>query len=1851
MTTRRVACVLPFLLVVGCSDDSIPQSSVEDVAYRPLRAQREPPVAGHALPPAILTAEATGTPFRASDPVWPGPSRVAAALDAPGAVHVEALSRAVTTAVGIDGVVLRVSSADAPGAISARLTLDYQAFRYAYGGDWASRLALWTIPDCALSSPEAPGCQGKKLASINDVSSGTISAIVDVAGDPGTAGAGSSPGALVMLAATASGSGGDYTATSLSPSATWAAGGNSGDFSWSYPLRVPPSLGGPAPRIAFDYSSSSVDGRMASTNNQPSWIGEGFDWQPGSIERRYRGCAEDMGTGANNTEKTGDLCWETDNAVLSLAGHGGELLKDAANPNLWHLRSEDGTRIEHRTGGPNGGNNGEWWVATTTDGTQYWFGGRAGSSSTLTVPVYGNHSGEPCHQSAFKDSSCMQAYRWMLDQVIDPNGNTMLFTYARETNKYGRNNTPADDTVYDRDGYVSKIEYGTRADVPGAAPMQVVFAVADRCMSGCATKDAQHWPDVPWDRQCTADTCSISQTSPSFWSTKRLASVTTQVWNGTSYRNVESWTLTHSFPSSDQPALWLDRIAHSGLAGGTVALPDVTLLGVAMPNRVDTNNDQYPAMLRYRLKTINSETGGKLDVTYSAPDCVRGSRVPDQNALQNNQLRCYPAKWTPEGLINPINDFFHKYLVTDVMEADLSGSSGRVITHHDYIGAPAWHYTDDDGFIKKDFKTWSVWRGYGAVRTIKGDPGEQTSEERRYFRGMHGDKLPSGTRTVTLPAIAIGNVPAINDEDAFSGQLRETITFNGPGGAEVSATANELWQSAPTASRTINGSTVNARHTGVAGVHGRTSLDGNRGVRTTASSTVFDAFGMAIQVDDRGDEAVSGDESCTLTDHARNTTAWILDRPSRERRFAVGCSAAQAGGLTDDDVLDDTKSSYDGLTWGSAPTRGNVTRVDAILAYNGGSPSFIAQNIFAYDSYGRKLASTDIRGARTTTSYQPASGGPVTATTETTQLGWVTFTALDPAWNLPLSTTDSNGRRTDLTYDALGRLTAVWRPGRDRASESPSVRHSYLVRNNAPSVITSEQLNAAGGYITTYRFIDNLLRERQTQVRDEAGGGGAVVTDHYYDSAGREVKLHDRYLAVDTGLAPVPPSTNLFLPTQNIPRLTVKQYDGAGREIASIVKVDGPPASAGGTEKWRTTTAYGGDRTDVTPPAGGTPTSTVTDARGNTIELRHYQPGHAAGSASGFDRTVFEFNRKNKLARVVDAAGNTWQYRYDLRGNKLTDIDPDKGTTISTYTAAGDLETFTDARGVVIAYTYDAIGRKTTLRDGSTTGPRRAEWIYDTLPGGTAINGQLIKAIRYQGSDAYIKATLGFTADYRPTAVSYTIPNSTTASGVNGTFTYVYTYHPDGSLATTRLPALGDPGLALETLSYEYNALGKPVALGTSLGGTLVDGPDASIPGTEYTSLGELAVIHLRHNAGPRADRASVYDTATRRLVQRWTTRATLPTTVADVRYSYDPIGNITAISDLTAGDPQCFRMDHLRRLQEAWTPASGNCATAPSTAALGGPARYWHSYSYDALGNRTRLVEHATTTGDRDTAYTVPAGAHRLTGATTVDSAGTTTRAYTYDLSGNLRTRPTDAAGSQTMTWDAEGRLSTSQDATGTTSYIYDPDGNRLVRSDPAGKTLYLPGQELRSSAADGSRKSTRYYTHAREVIAMRTAADGVTWLSSDHHGTAQIAITAVAQAVSTRRETPFGGLRSTTGAWPGAMDKGFVGGTVDPARLTHLGAREYDLVLGRFISVDPIFDTQDPQSWNGFAYSNNNPVTMSDPDGTMFAADGGSPPPNTKACSDAWECQRLVPSTPAKTPPPRHAPRVKPTPPDLGG
>ncbi|MGW0665149.1 RHS repeat-associated core domain-containing protein [Streptodolium elevatio] len=85
---------------------------------------------------------------------------------------------------------------------------------------------------------------------------------------------------------------------------------------------------------------------------------------------------------------------------------------------------------------------------------------------------------------------------------------------------------------------------------------------------------------------------------------------------------------------------------------------------------------------------------------------------------------------------------------------------------------------------------------------------------------------------------------------------------------------------------------------------------------------------------------------------------------------------------------------------------------------------------------------------------------------------------------------------------------------------------------------------------------------------------------------------------------------------------------------------------------------------------------------------------------------------------------------------------------------------------------------------------------------------------------------------------------------------------------------------------------------------------------------------------------------------------------------------------------------------------------------------------------------------------------------------------------------------------------------------------------------------------------------------------------------------------AVTRRAQKPYGedrGTQPTT--WPD--DKGYLGKPEDSTGLTHIGAREYDPGLGRFISVDPVMQLSDPQQMHGYSYANGNPVTLSDPTG----------------------------------------------------
>lgn len=275
------ATSLPVLPDAAAAEDLRPTSPVKEksVPVRTVKGQAPGPTevsrhaltvatAGPAKPKAGVAEVDLGSVRR---PAGSLPIRVGGA----GKVRVELLDRDQADRARVRGELVRlVRPAGEKAASRVSLELDYSAFRDSYGADWDDRLQLTALPACALTTPDRIECQGKQIATSNDAAKGTISAEAV-------------PG-LYALTAAAGGPAGTFAATTLSPSATWSSGGSSGDFSWSNPFRMPAVAGDLVPQVALSYSSQSVDGRTATTNNQPSAIGEGFDFQPGHIERRYK---------------------------------------------------------------------------------------------------------------------------------------------------------------------------------------------------------------------------------------------------------------------------------------------------------------------------------------------------------------------------------------------------------------------------------------------------------------------------------------------------------------------------------------------------------------------------------------------------------------------------------------------------------------------------------------------------------------------------------------------------------------------------------------------------------------------------------------------------------------------------------------------------------------------------------------------------------------------------------------------------------------------------------------------------------------------------------------------------------------------------------------------------------------------------------------------------------------------------------------------------------------------------------------------------------------------------------------------------------------------------------------------------------------------------------------------------------------------------------------------------------------------------------------------------------------------------------------------------------------------------
>ncbi|MGW4786512.1 RHS repeat-associated core domain-containing protein [Streptomyces sp. NPDC004230] len=1791
--------------------------------------------------PVEVLAPKTGAAARATSDS--GSRATTGTAKAPGKVRVDVLDPARAAKLGA-GVLLGVQRADGEEkAAKVRLTVDYSDFAEGFGGSYASRLRLVQLPACAaVAVPGSKVCPGqpKALPTVNDVKTGTVSADVTAAPAPaeGVSGMAATATSLVAVAAGPSSAQGTYKATALSPSASWSVATSSGGFNWNYPLRTVPTPGGLVPTVGLGYSSQSADGRTSATNNQGSWIGEGFSYDPGYIERRYKPCADDGHTGS------AEQCWAFDNATIMLNGSSGELVKDDTTGE-WHMSADDGTKVEKLTGATNGdegssGDKGEHWKVTTPEGTEYYFGlnrlpgwaaGNEETNSVWTAPVFGDDSGEPCYNATFTSAYCQQAWRWSLDYVKDTHGNVMSYFYERETNYYALNGkTDVNGTAYHRGGYLERIDYGQQDGKVYAAkaPARVVFNTAERCLPDadfdCAeskrTKaNAAHWPDVPVDQECKSATKCTSPFA-TFFTTKRLTSVVTQMRKDTTnYQDVDAWAFTHLFTDNgdDSKTLWLSRIENEGRVGTAVKLPTVDLFGEQLANRVDAIGDNIAPFYRFRLSMVLSETGAQLDVNYAPTDCAKATLPKPGESTE----RCYPVKWAPPGYTDPITDWFHKYVVSAIIETDRTGGSDAMVTRYDYQGDAAWRKAKPDGITDDKYLTWGGWQGYGKVRVTSGTADKQTTRvDYTFLQGMDGDKDSAGnTRSV---AVKDSTGTSYTDEEEFTGQQLEVATYDGD--KLVGKTINTPWKHY-TATQTRSWGTTRAAIVRTQTGRGF-SLKSDGTWSETKSTTTYDTSngtGRVLNVDDQGDVSTAEDDTCTRTTYADNTAKNILSLPARSEVVSVKCATTPDRRTQ---ILADERTSYDSGAFGAAPTKGDATKTERLTAHDGTTATYQVTGATTYDTYGRPLTQKDAKQYGTsdqTKTVYTETNGLLTKTTVTNALGHVTITDYVPAWGMSAGQTDPNGKRTDLAYDALGRLTSVWLA--DRAStQTPSIKYSYNVRKDKVTSIKTEKIENDGSYGAEYQLYDSMLRPRQIQT--EGPGGTHMAADTWYDGTGNVRKTNATYNA--TGAA----SDELQLVSNGqVGQQSLFEYDGLGRPTAQVFAVSG-------AEQWRTTTAYDGEITRVDPPVGGVPTTTITDNQGNVSEIRHHR-GASPNAGVPYDSTKYTYNTAGLLETVTDAKNNVWRYEYDQLGRRTKSVDPDAGTSRTEYDELDRPVVTYDGRDKKTSTVYDKLGRVTTTWLGdANTGTKLTETRYDKA----GWLGQAYGTLSYISPTEYFAtAVQSMDEFYRPLKTGYQVPASQGA--LAGTYVYTSTYNRDGTLQSSGLPALGD--LPAEALTYTYDALQRPMTM---------TGSTPYVTDTVYSKNSRLQQLELSTGSGKKVWQTFGYETGTDRLTRSVVDVYGATAPAKESNYSYDQAGNVLSIADTAnpaAPDVQCFAYDGRQRLQDAWTPAatataaagSGTrgstvpvdgsgptaCDSAAGSSALGGPAPYWKSYETDAIGNRLSEINHdtgldaaknITRSYEYGGAGALGDGPHQVTKVTEKTPTGDRQSTYEYDDAGDT-TKRTLGGNAQVLAWDDSGALTKVTEAGGSqTSYLYDATGNRVQRKDPSGTTVYLPGTELKLSADGTKTEATRYYEYAGQTVAVRTASK-VSFIASDHHGTGELAIDSTTGAVSQRRYDPFGVERGEkTGTWPG--EKGYVGGTIDASTgLTHLGAREYDAAIGKFISVDPVIDYTQPQQINGYAYANNSPVTHADPSGMivpecregLIECRGGIPVTNT--------------------------------------
>jgi RHS repeat-associated protein len=711
-----------------------------------------------------------------------------------------------------------------------------------------------------------------------------------------------------------------------------------------------------------------------------------------------------------------------------------------------------------------------------------------------------------------------------------------------------------------------------------------------------------------------------------------------------------------------------------------------------------------------------------------------------------------------------------------------------------------------------------------------------------------------------------------------------------------------------------------------------------------------------------------------------------------------------------------------------------------------------------------------------------------------------------------------------------------------------------------------------------------------------------------------------------------------------------------------------------------------------------TPTTAYFDTLGRPfLNLAH--DGFNPDGTPILFATRVELDIEGNQRAVMDALDRVvMRYDYDLLGNRIHQISMEAGARWMLNDVMGNPIRAWDSRDHSFRTAYDPLRRPTDsfLREGAGMELVAGRNIYgESRPNPEANNlrGKVVELRDQAGvvtSDEYdfkgnlLRSGRRLARDYKTTldwagAVPLepeTYTSSTTYDALNRPVTL---RSPDNSLIR--------PG---------YNEANLLERVDVMLRGAASNGQPVWTPfvtNIDYDAKGQRQRIDYGNGATTAYD----YDPLTFRLVHLQTKRDAVVfpddcpqpppagwpgCQVQNLRYTYDPAGNITHIRDDAQQriffnnqvvEPSAdYTYDAIYRLVEATgrehlgqngeqIPHSHDDALRsrrPHPNDGNAMGRYCEKYIYDAVGNFIEMSHHRsgpaspswTRRYEYDEASLIePGKSNNRLSHTTIGNGNLITEPYTYDAHGNM----TRMDHLPLMRWDYRDQLqATAQQVVkngGTpeiTYYVYDAAGQRVRKVTenyaPAGQAptrkeerIYLNGFEIyRKYESDGDtvaleRETLHIMDDKQRIALVETRTQGsdlslaqlIRYQFGNHLGSASLELDGQAQIISYEEYTPYGST-----SYQAVRSQ-----TETPKRYQYTGkerdeesgldfctARYYAAWLGRWLAVDP--------SLAELHKSDRPPSDESEPEEYRSSEDSPAhPSPNTEVnTSDGLERER---------------------------